>query len=89
MKVNVQRIPNEDTYRLTIDISSSAFGYGKLNLGEAFNEAGMEFAKQWVSDNQSEILKNIDPVAVANLATAESAKLIRQSFIDPKDKSKK
>jgi hypothetical protein len=42
-----------------------------------------ELSKQWVQDNQGEILKHLNPQAVANLAIADSARLVRAQFIDP------
>jgi hypothetical protein len=63
------------------------------NMKSIFKEvAGVQLkaiSEKWVEDNQGEILKHLNPQAVANLAIADSARHVREKFIDPPKKESK
>jgi len=45
-----------------------------------------KIAEHFIEENKSDILKHLDPQAIANLAIADSARLVREKFIDPPTK---
>jgi hypothetical protein len=57
-------------------------------ISKALEEAASKFASEWVEQNKALIIENINPIAVANLAIADSAKLVRTQYIDPEESKK-
>ena len=87
MKVTTNQDTSTNSYNILINITGDDFAGGKLDLTAAINDAAKELAKDYVKDNSAEILAAMNPVAVSNLAIAESAKLLRTKFIDPEKKN--
>lgn len=82
-QVQVRDVPGFNGSEIVIRVSQDEIMGGRLDLNEAMLEGAKEVAKAYIEQNMSEILGKMDPAAVANLAIAESAKLIRAQFIDP------
>lgn len=61
---------------------------GRIDLSKAMQDAAKEIATAYIEENMSAVMGKMDPTAVANLAIAESAQLIRKQFIDPKKEDK-
>lgn len=81
-------IPNFEGSEIIIRVGHDEIMGGRLNLNEAMLEGAKEIAKTYIEDHMAEVLSKMDPTAVANLAIAESAKLIRKQFIDLPKKEK-
>lgn len=81
--IQVRETPGYDGKEIIIRVGRDEMMGGKLDLTAAMQEGAKEIAKAYIEENVSAIMGKMDPAAVANLAIAESAKLIRQQFIDP------
>lgn len=73
---------------IIIQIGHDEMMGGRLDLTAAMQEGAAQIAKAYIEEHMSEVLGKMDPAAVANLAIAESAKLIRTQFIDPPKEEK-
>jgi hypothetical protein len=91
MKVSSHSDPTSQIVRVIIEVTEKEFAMGdpRSLLREALTEAAKDLATTYVEDNKMVILEKISPAAVANLAIADSAKLVRQQFIDPTPKEEK
>ena len=81
--VKVLDPPGYDGKEILIRVGRDEMMGGNINLTAAMQEGAKEIAKAYIEENMSAIMSKMDPAAVANLAIAESAKLIRAQFIDP------
>lgn len=85
-----QNLPGVNGSEIVIRIGHDEIVGGRLDLTEAMQEGAAQIAKAYMEEHMPEILAKMDPSAVANLAIAESAQLIRKRFIDPpKEKKEK
>lgn len=88
MNVRSQVNNESQTISVIIDIATNELDTKnpKAIIYEAIDKAVNELANTYVQEHKSEILAAVNPIAVANLAIADSAKLVREQFIDPGNK---
>lgn len=85
MRAEAHRNNETGTYDIIISIPEADIAAGgNIDLTAALNAAVVAVAKKYVQDNSAAIMRAMNPQAIANLAIAESAQLIRQRHIDPK-----
>jgi hypothetical protein len=89
MKTFVERVGTDIVVRTIVSDIESHIKDVKGIFREVANVQLEAISKQWVEDNQGEILKHLNPQAVANLAIADSARHVREKFIDPPKKESK
>ena len=87
VRVN-NNIPGFSGAEIVIQLGHDELMGGRLDLTAAMQEGAKEVAKAYIEQNMAEVLKGMDPAAITNLAIAESAKMVREKFIDPPKKEK-
>ena len=88
--IQVRESPGFAGKEIIIRLGHDELTGGRLDLTAAMQEGARQVATAYIEEHMSEVLGKMDPAAVANLAIAESAKIIRERFIDPpKEKKEK
>lgn len=90
MEISSRTNTQTNTIDIVITIAQHEFDTAdpKSLVRRALTDAAKSLAETYIEENKATILENINPVAVANLAIADSAKLVRKQFIDPDEENK-
>lgn len=85
MNIHAESSPHSDSIRIIIDVANTELSLSdpKSLIRESLSKAAAKLATTYIEENKMAILEKISPEAVANLAIADSAKLVREQFIDP------
>ncbi|HVA10610.1 MAG TPA: hypothetical protein VNG32_00390 [Candidatus Dormibacteraeota bacterium] len=86
MNASTRTNQNTGNYEILIEVSRSELDVTNTDslLWKALELAATDLAKTYIKDHQDEVLAKLNPQAVANLAIADSARLLREQFIDPR-----